>query len=283
MGMISAMKSKIKSKAERALIEEAVKRLEAAIELKDQGKEAEGDAMVNDMKDWLNGIIERIEKNVVQEEPSVIERSSLPQTGEVVAVGDKIILGVIKEEEREQYLAVSYEYSYMKGAYKDERFIETTWKEFLSKASFVCSIYEKKSSEYVGYCSIKNFSKCDWELAIELKPEECHKGYGTEALQLLMQAMHRLTGKRYFRARVEIDNYASQGLMKKLGATPNGISEFLLHGEEIEKFQEENRENITDEIREVAAEFCMNAEDILGYVLEYRFDEEKEQTLNAEN
>lgn len=62
-------------------------------------------------------------------------------------MGDKIILGVIKGEEREKYLAVSYEYSYMKGAYKDERFVETTWKEFLSEASFVCSIYEKKSDE----------------------------------------------------------------------------------------------------------------------------------------
>lgn len=272
MGMISEMKRKIKSEAERTLIEEAIKRLEAAIELKDQGKEAEGDAVVNDMKDWLNGIIEGIEKNVVQEESPVIERSSLPQAGEVVAVGDKIILGVIKEEEREKYLAVSYEYSYMKGAYKDERFVETTWKEFLSDASFVCSIYKKETSEYVGYCSIKNLSKSDWELAIELKLEECHKGYGTEALPLLMQAMHKLTSRRYFRARVEIGNHASQGLMKKLGATPNGISEFLLHGEEIEKFQEENKENITDEIREIAAEFCMDAEDILGYVLEYRFD-----------
>lgn len=64
-------------------------------------------------------------------------------------------------------------------------------------------------------------------------------------------------------------------MMKKLGATPNGISEFLLRGEEIEKFQEENKKNITDEIREVAVEFCMDAEDILGYVLEYRFDVER--------
>ncbi|NLG05660.1 MAG: GNAT family N-acetyltransferase [Clostridia bacterium] len=114
-----------------------------------------------------------------------------------------------------------------------------------------------------------------WELAIELKPQECHKGYGTEALPLLMQSVHKLTGKTYFRARVEIDNHASQGLMKKLGARENGISEFLLHGDEIEKFQEENRDKITDEIRAIAADFCMEAEDILGYVLEYRIDVEK--------
>ena len=60
--MISEMKRKIKNKAERALIEEAIKCLESAIELKEQGKEAEGDAVVNDMKDWLNGIIDGIEK-----------------------------------------------------------------------------------------------------------------------------------------------------------------------------------------------------------------------------
>ena len=98
---------------------------------------------------------------------------------------------------------------------------------------------------------------------------------GTEALPLLAQVMHRLTGRRYLRARVDIDNHALQGLMKKLGATPNGISEFLFHGKETEKFQEENMENITDEIREVAAEFCMDAKDILGYVLEYWFDVER--------
>ena len=114
--------------------------------------------------------------------------------------------------------------------------------------------------------------KDDWELAIELFPEVCHKGYGTEALFLLMQVLHRLTGRRYYHTKVEIDNYASQGLMKKLGAIPNGISEFLLQGEAIEKFQEDYKHMITDEIRSVANEFCMEAEDILGYVLEYRFD-----------
>lgn len=121
---------------------------------------------------------------------------------------------------------------------------------------------------------VKSLVKNDWELAIELEPNACHKGYGTEALPLLMQALHRLTGRRFFSARVEIDNHDSQGLMKKLGATPNGISELLLQGEEIEKFQEEYKDMITDEIREVAVEFCMDAEDILGYVLEYRFDVE---------
>lgn len=276
MGKITELKYKLQKKAGQVILEEAIKRLEAAIELKDQGKEAEGDKVVNDMKDWLDGVIQDFEKAKGPEEQPIIERSSLPKFGEIVAEGDKIILGVPKLEEKEKYLAVNSEYSCVKKAFEDEKFREETWKDFVSDNSFVCSIYDKKSRDYVGYCSVKSLVKDDWELAIELLPDACHKGYGTEALPLLMQALHELTGRRYYRARVEIDNHASQGLMKKLGATPNGISEFLLHGEEIERFQEEYKDMVTDEIRAVAAEFCMDAEDILGYVLEYRFDVEKE-------
>lgn len=189
MGMLADMIKRFNSKTEQAIVQEVIKRLETAIELKDQGKDAEGDAAVNDMKDWLEGVIQGIEKSIGPEEKPVIERSSLPKSGAVIAEGEQIILGVVKKDEREKYLAVSYEYSCMKGAYKDEKFCDSIWNEFLDDCSFVCSIYDKKSSEYVGYCSIKNLTKEDWELAIELKPEECHKGYGTEALPLLMQAV----------------------------------------------------------------------------------------------
>ena len=172
-----------------------------------------------------------------------------PKSGEQLAEGNKVRLGVLKEEEKEQYLAVKYEYSPLKRAYKDEEFREEVWKDFISESAFVCSIYEKDSNEFVGYCSIKDLSEKDWELAIELKSDKCHKGYGTEALSLFMENVHNLTGRRFFRVRVEIGNHASQGLMKKLGAYSNGISEFWLHGDEIERFQEEYKYMITDEIR----------------------------------
>lgn len=276
MSKIMNLKRKVQQKAENMILDEILKRLENAKDLKEQGKEAEGNMVMDDMREWLDHVIQEMEKKLPSDEEPVVERSTLPREGEVVAVGDKVRLGVIKKDEKEKYLAVSYEYSTMKNYYKDERFREETWHDFLADSTFVCSIYDKDTDEYVGYCSIRDLTKSDWELAIELIPEACHKGYGTESLPLLMQALHKLTGRRYYRARVEIDNHASQGLMRKLGATPNGISEFLLHGDEIEKFQEEYKHLITDEIRAVAAEFCMEAEDILGYVLEYRFDVEKE-------
>ena len=136
MGMLSDMKQRIKTEAERAIVEEAVRRLETAVELKDQGKEAEGDRIVNDMIAWLEDMIQGIENTIGSEERPVVERSSLPQAGEVVAEGDKIVLGVLKEEEKEKYLAVTCEYSCMKGAYKDEKFREMTWNDFLSDSTF---------------------------------------------------------------------------------------------------------------------------------------------------
>lgn len=275
MGKILEKQRKFSDESHDAFLEEIKTLLEKAVELKNQGKEKESNEVMQEVKMWLDNKVEQFEEESKADALVPIERSVFPKFGEPIAEGEKICLGVLKEEEKEQYLAVKYEYSSMKGAYKNVEFREGTWKDFIEDNTFVCSIYEKKSNEYVGYCSIVNLAKKELELAIELKPDKCHKGYGSEALRLFMEEVCKVTGRQYFRVRVEIDNHASQGLMKKLGAYPNGISEFLLHGEEIEKFQAEHKDMITDEIRSVAAEFCMEAEDILGYVLEYRIDMEK--------
>lgn len=114
----------------------------------------------------------------------------------------------------------------------------------------------------------------EWEFAIELKEKYRHKGYGYHALSLMIEKLTALSKQKQYRARVDIDNYASQGLMKKLGAIPNGISEFLLHGRNLEEFQKENKSSIDDSIRCVAAEFQVSPEELLGHVLEYRLEME---------
>jgi RimJ/RimL family protein N-acetyltransferase len=88
----------------------------------------------------------------------------------------------------------------------------------------------------------------------------------------MLDSLSGLTGKEIYRSRVDSDNFASQGLMRKIGAQPNGISEFLLHGELLEKFQEENKNLITDKIVEVAEEFGVEPIDLIGHVLEYRVE-----------
>lgn len=159
----------------------------------------------------------------------------IPASGKVFAENEKVRLCVVKESEKQDYIALSYTYSCMKSAFKDEEFVEDLWNGFICGKSFTCTVYDQKSGDYVGYCAIKDIERPDWELAIELIPEWCHKGYGTEAVSLFLKRLAKITGKRFFRARVATDNYASQALMKKLGTSPNGVSQFLLRGEALEE------------------------------------------------
>lgn len=144
----------------------------------------------------------------------------IPASGKVFAENEKVRLCVVKESEKQDYIALSYTYSCMKSAFKDEEFLEDLWNGFLNGKSFTCTVYDQKTGDYVGYCAIKDIEKPDWELAIELKPEWCHKGYGTEVVSLFLKRLAKVTGKRFFRARVATDNYASQALMKNWEPVP---------------------------------------------------------------
>jgi hypothetical protein len=46
----------------------------------------------------------------------------------------------------------------------------------------------------------------------------------------------------------------------------------IIHGEELERYQEENKDLITDKLVEVAEEFCVEPIDLIGHVLEYRIE-----------
>ena len=91
-------------------------------------------------------------------------------------------------------------------------------------------------------------------------------------LTILFDEINRRTGERLFRARVETDNCASQALLRKMGARTNGISEFMLHGDDLNQFQKENLTLIDEKLEAVAEEFCVDSENLLGHVLEYLID-----------
>ena len=200
-----------------------------------------------------------------------VDRKVFPKAGEVLANTERIILKVFDGADKEDYLATVYEYSTLKFQFDEDDFQERMWNEALEDNTFMCVIKDR-DGKYLGYCGIKDLTEDDWEIAIELKSEFCGNGYGTESIILLMKKMAEITEQRFFYAKVDIDNYASQAIMRKAGGYPDGLCEFLLHGNDIELFQKENMHLIDDKIREVAYEFCVDPEDLLGYVLRYRFD-----------
>ncbi len=107
---------------------------------------------------------------------------------------------------------------------------------------------------------------------MELLGKYRYQGYGYHALVAMLNALTALTERKIYRSRVDSDKYASQNLMKKLGAKPNGISEMFIHGEELQKFQQENSNLIDDKLRALANEFNVAPIDLIGHVLEFRID-----------
>ena len=199
-------------------------------------------------------------------------RMRLPKDGKILVENKNILLKAVSEEQKDYMLSVSYECSFIKHEFENETYRKYLWEEFINEKVANYCIYDKKTKEFVGYCGIKDLTREIPELAIELLPKYRQHGYGFHALSLLMDEFSRITGEHVFRSRVEVDNYASQALHRKLGAIPNGMSEFLLHGEEIIKYQKENQHLIDDNIRKLAADFEVEPIEILGHVLEYKIE-----------
>jgi len=58
---------------------------------------------------------------------------------------------------------------------------------------------------------------------------------------------------------------------EKLGAKPNGISEFLLHGKEhLEQWEDENLHLLDEKLITLAEQFQVEPRKLLSHVLEYK-------------
>ena len=249
-----------------------LEQLEKAISLKEDGLILESDAVMNMLSLEVEKIKAQVDDPKEKTENQNFDRSILPRRGQFLAENAKVLLRAISDEEYEDYMKVSYECAIMKSAFKEAAFKKDLWESFLADTAVNFSVYDKAIGEYVGYCGIKNINAENWELVIELLKKYRHRGYGYHALVAMLNALTELTGKTTYRSRVDADNYASQNLMKKLGAKPNGISEMFIHGEDLQKFQEENKDLIDDKIRKLAKEFQVTPIDLIGHVLEFRIE-----------
>lgn len=271
---LSDRRSSISRKRMNSLLDGILKEINEIEALEKAGKIENSKAAMEELANKLEAKLEEMTRNNLDKDNTPVDRSFLPATGEVLAENDRVILKMISSEERDLYIDLSYECSITKSAFKDALYKADLWEDFMREKSATASIYDKKSGDFVGYCRIRDLGKNDWEISIEEKEAYRHKGIGYDAMGLFIAKLAELSIHRFFRARIDIDNTASQKLVKKLGGYPDGVSEFMLHGEDLKEFQRDNMDYIDDNIRIIADEFFMDPEDILGQVLEYRIDAE---------
>ena len=211
------------------------------------------------------------EEEVLEERNPAFDESILPREGELLAEGESLCLLGIAEEDREGYMEVEYDTSFFKAAFSDQRFLKNLWNSFHYRNRAYYSIFSFNGL-FLGYCGIRNLQASPWELCISLKKQYQGRGIGTESLRLLMKALKRRTGESVYRGRVDADNEASIGMMRKLGAKANGISESFLHGERLMHYQRQSKYLIDERLQELAEEFAVPAEELLGHLLEFRIE-----------
>ena len=202
----------------------------------------------------------------------MMSRCKLPRNGAILVENDLVILKAISEDQKDNIMKVSYECSFAKREFENEIYRNYLWESFIDENAAYYCIYDKGTKEFIGYCGVKNLTKEIPELVIELLPNLRKHGYGFQALCLFMSQFAKITGENLFRSRITIDNVASQALHKKLGALPNGISEFFLHGKNLIEYQMENQHLIDDNIRKLAVDFNVEPIELLGHVLEYKIE-----------
>lgn len=152
---------------------------------------------------------------------------------------------------------------------KEEAYRNMLWNEHIEYKALMFSIIV--NNEYVGYCGIKNTTHEQWEIAIEILNEWKHKGIGYKAISVMLDEIKNRLNVSEFRVRIDVKNYPSQKLFEKLGAEPNGISEFMLHGEsDIIRCEEENIYMIDNRMLELAKKFNVEPRRLLSHVLEYK-------------
>lgn len=181
----------------------------------------------------------------------------------------QIRLRKVCKDDKYKFFELQSENSIIPDMFHDKLFKEDVWKEHISCPTLACTILH--NDEYVGYCAIKDVTRTEWEISIETLKYWHGKGIGYEAIKTFLTMVKERLQVDTFRVRIEADNYASQRLFEKLGAVPNGLSEFLLHNpEEMIKCEERLLHLIDERMIEVANKFQVEPRKLLTHVLEYK-------------
>lgn len=272
--MEDVVKMKNQSLAANAMkisIEDSIHKVMNIIE-KEDGRtfEEKKKEAINFLKDKENTLLaERLIDIATNDEMGKKIYKKFWAMGECIITENEIILRKVQDSDKDIFIELQKENNIVKSMMKEEAYRNMLWNEHIEYKALMFSIVV--DNEYVGYCGIKNTTHEQWEIAIEILNKWKHKGIGYRAISIMLDAIKNRLNVSEFRVRIDAENYPSQRLFEKLGAQPNGISEFLLHEEaDIRRCEEENIHLLDERIQELAKQFNVEPRKLLSHVLEYK-------------
>lgn len=231
-----------------------------------EDKKKDAIAYIETQEDTL--LAERVLKAAINDETGKNIKERFWNVGNISKSDEHVCIRMVQESDKNYFLELQKETCLVKSMLKEEAYQNMMWNEHIQDKSMMFTI--EVDGGYAGYCGINNLSRENWELAIELLSKFRYKGVGYAAICIMLSAIKSRLGVDCFRAKIDADNYASQRLIEKLGATPYGIAEYILHKEEdITRCEEENLDAIDEKLMQVAQKFGVEPRKLLSHVLEY--------------
>ena len=272
--MEEVVKMKNQSLAANAMkisIEDSIHKVMDIIE-KEDGRtfEEKKKEAINFLKDKENTLLaERLIDIATNDEMGKKIYKKFWAMGECIITENEIILRKVQDSDKHIFIELQKENNIVKSMMKEEAYRNMLWNEHIEYKALMFSVIV--DNEYAGYCGIKNTTHEQWEIAIEILNKWKHKGIGYRAISVMLDEIKNRLNVSEFRVRIDAENYPSQRLFEKLGAEPNGISEFLLHEEaDIRRCEEENIHLLDERIQELAKQFNVEPRKLLSHVLEYK-------------
>ena len=272
--MEEVVKMKNQSLAANAMkisIEDSIHKVMNIIE-KEDGRtfEEKKKEAINFLKDKENTLLaERLIDIATNDEMGKKIYKKFWAMGECIITENEIILRKVQDSDKHIFIELQKENNIVKSMMKEEAYRNMLWNEHVEYKALMFSVIV--DNEYAGYCGIKNTTHEQWEIAIEILNKWKHKGIGYRAISVMLDEIKNRLNVSEFRVRIDAENYPSQRLFEKLGAEPNGISEFLLHEEaDIRRCEEENIHLLDERIQKLAKQFNVEPRKLLSHVLEYK-------------
>lgn len=190
------------------------------------------------------------------------------------AQNDKYLLRAIQNSDKDNYLRYYREDPSWKQYFDnpDLNPSEGLWRAFINPGIINTVIIRKEDGTYCGFCGLQEFLKSETpELSVEIMPEFQHQGVGTAVVPMLMKHYSEMVGTNEFIAKVSPENFPSQGLMRKLGATPSGIARYPGFSDDMVRMMEEFESPQTETQKKLAEEFGTTVKALRSHVLVFRF------------
>lgn len=134
------------------------------------------------------------------------------------------ILRRILPEEKKHYESLAQAES---PAFLQDTTDALAWEELLSDDHLTCSILEKDTGGFCGFCQLQWVFSSVPELGIDLLPEYHQKGLAVEVLPSFLKQAKKLLNNDHFYSKIKKNNIPSQKLAEKIDGICIGTKSLL--------------------------------------------------------